>query len=71
MWTFDTLDEDHELERSFAGIPGLRDSTVVHNSLDIFFRQYGKKLSDTLIGFMGRTLSSNLFMIARQIIELA
>ncbi|KAI0255032.1 hypothetical protein BJV78DRAFT_1279643 [Lactifluus subvellereus] len=60
MWTFDTLDEDHELERFFAGIPGLRDSTVVNSPLDIFFRPYGKKLSDTLIGFMGRTLSSNL-----------
>ena len=26
MWTFDRLDEDHELERFFAGLPGFRDS---------------------------------------------
>src|SRR6266702_3311082 len=33
MWTFDSLDEDHELERFFAGLPGFRSSKVVDDPL--------------------------------------
>jgi hypothetical protein len=33
MWTFDCLDEDHELERFFSGFPGLRSSKVVDDIL--------------------------------------
>jgi hypothetical protein len=29
MWTFDSLDEDHELERFFSGLPGFYGSKVV------------------------------------------
>ncbi|KAF8257254.1 hypothetical protein EI94DRAFT_1759537 [Lactarius quietus] len=28
LWTFDSLDEDHELERFFAGLPGFRSSKM-------------------------------------------
>jgi hypothetical protein len=31
MWTYESLDEDHELEQFLAGIPGFCSSNVVHN----------------------------------------
>ena len=31
MWTFDCLDEDHELESFFSGLPGFRSSKVVES----------------------------------------
>jgi hypothetical protein len=33
LWTFDSLDEDHELERFFAGLPGFRSSKMVKDPL--------------------------------------
>ncbi|KAH9016853.1 hypothetical protein EDB85DRAFT_2155594 [Lactarius pseudohatsudake] len=33
MWTFDSLDEDHELERFFFGLPGFRSSNVINDLL--------------------------------------
>jgi hypothetical protein len=33
MWTFDCLDEDHELERFFSGLPGFRSSKLVKDPL--------------------------------------
>ncbi|KAH9051705.1 hypothetical protein EDB87DRAFT_1571172 [Lactarius vividus] len=33
LWTFDSLDEDHELERFFSGLPGFRRSKVVDDPL--------------------------------------
>ncbi|KAN0137408.1 hypothetical protein V8E53_004853, partial [Lactarius tabidus] len=60
MWTFDSLDEDHELERFFAGLPGLCGSKVVSNPSGLFMEPYKWSLSDALIGLMHRTLTSNL-----------
>lgn len=34
-WTFDTLDEYHELERFFSSVPDFRRSKVVHDPLSI------------------------------------
>ena len=60
IWTFDSLDEDHELERFFAGLPGFRNSKVVKDPLpDLTSEQQGKLLN-TLIGLLDRTSSSNL-----------
>jgi hypothetical protein len=60
MWTFDSLDEDHELERFFAGIPGFCSSKVVSNPFGVFIEPHKWRLSDALIGLMHRTLTSNL-----------
>jgi hypothetical protein len=60
MWTFDSLDEDHELERFFAGIPGLCSSKVVAKPSEVFIEPYKWSLSDALVGLMHRTLTSNL-----------
>jgi Family of unknown function (DUF6535) len=59
-WTFDSLDEDHDLERFFAAIPGFCNSKIVVDPLGVFIKPNDKKLSSTLIQFMERTLSSNL-----------
>ena len=60
IWTFDSLDEDHELERFFSGLPGFRHSKVVKDPLpDLTSEQQGNLLY-TLIGLCDRTSSSDL-----------
>ena len=60
IWTFDSLDEDHELERFFSGLPGFRHSKVVKDPLpDLTSEQQGNILY-TLIGLCDRTSSSDL-----------
>lgn len=60
LWMFESLDEDHDLERFFAAIPGFCNSKVVVDPLNTFTKPNDKRLSAALIGFMDRTLSSNL-----------
>jgi hypothetical protein len=60
MWAFNLLDEDRELERFFAGIPGLCSSKVVSNPLQVFIKPNKWRLSEALIGLMQRTLTSPL-----------
>ena len=60
MWTFDCLDEDHELERFFYGLPGFRSSKVVHDPLPSLTEKEMLKLYRALRGFLGRTFSSDL-----------
>jgi hypothetical protein len=60
MWTFDSLDEDHELESFFAGLPGFRSSKVVKDPLPDLTRGEEEKLLNTLIGLFDRTSSSDL-----------
>jgi hypothetical protein len=59
-WTFESLDEDGELEEFFEGLPGLCNSKAVSNALQDFIKPHTKMLSNELIGLMDRTLSSNL-----------
>ena len=60
MWTFDSLDEDRELEQFFDGVPGLCSSKELPNSQAGIIKRHEKKFSSALIEFMNRTLSSNL-----------
>jgi hypothetical protein len=61
LWTFRSLDEDHELERFFAAIPGFCDSKVlIDPPVAGFVKAHDRKLSAALINFMDRTLSSYL-----------
>ncbi|KAN0140386.1 hypothetical protein V8E53_001595 [Lactarius tabidus] len=60
MWTFDCLDEDHELERFFHGLPGFCSSKLVKDPLPSLSGVQKLKLHDALTGFMGRTFSSDL-----------
>jgi hypothetical protein len=60
MWTFDCLDEDHELERCFSGLPGFRSSKLVHDPLPMLPSEQKSKLYEMLTGFLDRTFSSDL-----------
>ena len=60
LWTFDCLDEDHELERFFSGLPGFRSSKVVEDPLPDLTEEEKSKLSDGLLGLSDRTFSSDL-----------
>ena len=60
MWTFDRLDEDHELERFFAGLPGFRGSKMVKDPFPDLTRREQEKLFHALIGLSDRTSSSYL-----------
>jgi hypothetical protein len=59
LWTFESLDEDKDLEKFLEGIPALcsADATTTQQG---FIEPNSKKLSSALIGLMNRTLSSNL-----------
>ena len=60
LWTFESLDEDKELEQFFEGVPGLCGSRAVPNAQGGVIKRHEKKFSSALIEFMNRTLSSSL-----------
>lgn len=60
MKTFRSLDEDHELERFFAGIPGLCNSKEISNPFIVFIEPNKWALSEALVELMHRTLTSSL-----------
>ena len=60
MWTFDCLDEDHELERFFSGLPGFRSSKVVKDPLTSLTEEEMWILYGALHGLLHRTFSSDL-----------
>ena len=60
MWTFDRLDEDHELERFFSSLPSFRSSKVVKDPLPSLAGWQKWKLSDALLGLLDRSFSSDL-----------
>ena len=60
MWTFDSLDEDHELERFFSGLPGFRRSRVVIDPLPGLKYEQKQKISEALRWLSEVTLSSDL-----------
>ena len=62
MWTFDCLDEDHELERFFSGFPGLRSSKVVTDPLPSLTSEQNRKVCEALTGLLDRTFSSDLLL---------
>jgi hypothetical protein len=64
VWTFNSLNKDHEFERFFAGIPGFCDSRVVNDPMKCFLEPEGarwqKKFSRALFGWIHRTMTSDL-----------
>ncbi|KAF8265173.1 hypothetical protein EI94DRAFT_371103 [Lactarius quietus] len=59
MWTFDCLDEDHELERFFTGLPGLRSSKFVDYPLPSLTHERKWELGQALTGLLDRTFASD------------
>ena len=64
MWTFDCLDEDHELESFFSGLPGFRSSKVVRDPVPILTEEETLKLYGTLEELSYRTFSSDLLPVS-------
>ena len=62
MWTFNCLDEDHELERFFAGLPGLRSSKLVDDLILSLTSEQKWNLFGALNGLLDRTFSSDLLL---------
>jgi len=60
MWTYESLDEDHELEQFFAGIPGFCNSKVVDKPQSSLDSLRSWTSARALIEFLERTWSSNL-----------
>jgi hypothetical protein len=59
-WMFDSLDEDHELERFFSGLPGFHNSKVLKKPLLSLDDQQKLRLLEAVVRLLDRTLSSNL-----------
>jgi hypothetical protein len=59
-WTFDSLDEDHELDRFFSGMPGFHNSRVLKQPLHNLDDQQKLRLLEAVIRLLDRTFSSNL-----------
>jgi hypothetical protein len=60
MWTFDSLDEDHELERFFSDLPGFHNSKVLKQPLHSLYDHQKLGLLEAAIRLLDRTYSSNL-----------
>ena len=60
IWTFNCLDEDHELERFFSGLPGFCSSKVVDDPLPRLLSDQRRNIRRALSGLLVRTLSSDL-----------
>ena len=60
MWTFDRLDEDHELESFFLGMPGFHNSNVAKEPLHDLDDAQKLGLLGAMIGLLDRTYSSDL-----------
>ena len=60
MWTLDRLDEDHELESFFLGMPGFHSSNLVKEPLRNLNDAENIRLLGAMIDFLDRTYSSDL-----------
>jgi hypothetical protein len=59
-WTFDSLDEDDDLEQFFDSVPGFCSPSTLDNPVGSFIGANGAKLSNALTGLMDRTPPSSL-----------
>ena len=60
LWTFDCLDEDHELEHFFSSLPGFRSSNVVKDPFPTLAEEGKQRLFTALTGLLDRSFSSDL-----------
>ena len=60
IWTFDRLDEDHELERFFSGLHGFHNSKLVNEPLHGLDYRQRRDLLEGVTRLLDRTFSSNL-----------
>jgi hypothetical protein len=60
MWTFDSLDEDQELERFFSSLSDFRHSNVICDPLPSLTGSEKARIVDSLISFAAYTVRSDL-----------
>ncbi|KAF8258299.1 hypothetical protein EI94DRAFT_1835100 [Lactarius quietus] len=60
MWTLDSLDEDHELDRFFSSLPSFRSSKAVKDPLPRLTKVEKGRLFETLLKFLDITFSSDV-----------
>ena len=60
LWTFDCLDEDHELEHFFSGLPGFRISEVIKDPFPTLGEEGKNSVFSAMTGLLDRTFSSDL-----------
>ena len=60
MWTFDRLDEDHELEAFFSGLHDFQNSKALKQPLHGLNNDQKLKLATAMIGLLDRTFSTDL-----------
>ena len=72
MWTFGRLDEDHELQRFFSGLPGFHNSRVLKQPLHSLDEEQKLQLLTATIGLLDRTFSSDLLpdQVKRQRVDI-
>ena len=72
-WTFDCLDEDHELDRFFSGLPGFHNSRMLKEPLHGLEDQEKLRLLEAAIRLLDRTLSSNVLpdQVKRQRVDIS
>ena len=59
-WTFESLDEDRELEHFFSGLPGFHGSKVLKEPLRFLKDEQKQRIFEAAIRLLDRTFSSNL-----------
>ena len=71
-WTFESLDEDHELDRFFSGLPGFHNSRILKGPLYGVDDQQKLRLLEAAIRLLDRTLSSNVLpdQVKRQRVDI-
>ena len=71
-WTFDCLDEDHELDRFFSGLPGFHNTRMLKEPLHGLEDREKLRLLEAAIGLLDRTLSSNVLpdQVKRQRVDI-
>ena len=62
MWTFERLDEDHELEHFFSGLSGFRRSKVVKEPLHCLTSSQKLQLLASITRLLDRTFSSEFLL---------
>ena len=72
IWTFGRLDEDHEMERFFSGLPGFHNSKVVEEPLRSLDDRQKLRLLEAVIRLSDRTFSSNVLpdQVKRQRVDI-
>jgi len=66
LWTFRSLNDDHDIQRFIAGIPSFCSSKAVEEPVECIAKLGDEGLSEALVSLMHRALTSNLISPAKE-----